>query len=160
MRSTGLGMIGGASAGTLLWIGYYRTVASIEPKKLPTFEVLRSGPVDFGDIYNVLAILGILALAAGLAAGAYTRERSWWSVSGPIVLACLYVGGVIIGLGIWRAYDVNLGVSARYALPMLPLVALIVPIGLQRRVGQAVYSAGCVGSAALSIWMITHVSLA
>lgn len=185
MRSTGLGMIGGALAGTLLWVGYYRTVASIEPKKLPTFDVLRSGPVDFGDIlnqaksflapltdsynpfaswngdiYNLLAILGILALAAGLAAGAYTRERSWWSVSGPIVLACLYVGGVIIGLGIWRAYDVNPGVSARYALPMLPLIALIVPAGLQRRVGQAVYSAGCVGSAALSIWMITHVSLA
>jgi len=182
---TGFGMMGGAVAGTLLWVGYYRAVATIEPKKLPTFDVLRGGPVNpgnilsqaksflapltdsynpfgvwNGEVYGLLATLGMLTIVAGLAAGAYARERTWWSVSGPIVLTCLFVGGIIIGVGIWRAYDINPGVSGRYALPMLPLVALIVPAGLQRRFGQAAYSVGCVGAAALSVWMITHVSLA
>jgi len=185
MRTTGLGMMGGAVAGTLLWVIYYRAAATIEPKKLPTFDVLRTGPVNLGNIlgqaksflapltdsynpfgvwngevYGLLATLGMLAIVAGLAAGAYVRERTWWSISGPIVLTSLYVGGVIIGIGIWRAYDINPGVSARYALPMLPLAALILPAGLQRRFGQTIYSVGCVGAAALSIWMISHVSLA
>lgn len=185
MRLTGLGMMGGAVAGTLLWVVYYRAVATIEPKKLPTFDVLRGGPVNVGNIlsqaksflapladsYNpfaawngevngLLISLGMFAIVAGLAAGAYARERTWWSVAGPIVLVCLYVGGAVIGIGIWRAYDINPGVSGRYALPMLSLAALIVPAGLQRRFGQIAYSAGCVGAAVLSVWMITHVSLA
>ena len=185
MRFTGLGMMGGSIAGTLLWVVYYRAVATIEPKKLPTFDVLRGGPVNMGNIlsqaksflapladsYNpfaawngevngLLISLGMFAIVAGLAAGAFSRERTWWSVAGPIVLVCLYVGGVVIGVGIWRAYDINPGVSGRYALPMLPLAALIITGGLQRRFGQAAYSVGCVGAAVLSIWMITHVSLA
>lgn len=185
MRSTGLGMISGAVAGTLLWVMYYRTVATIEPKKLPTFDVLRTGPVNIGNIlgqaksflapltdaynpfsawngevYGLLTTLTMLTIVAGLIAGAYSRERSWWAVSGTIVVVSLYLGGVVIGIGIWRAYDINPGVSARYALPMVPLVALIVPAGIQRHVGRIIYSLGCIGTAFLSIWMITHVSLA
>lgn len=185
LRTTGLGMMGGAVVGTLAWVAYYRSSATIEPKTLPTFDVLRTGPVNFGtllgqaesflapltdsynpfvawngEIYGLLATLSLLAIVAGLVGGAYSQEQSWWSFAGPIVLVCLYVGGVIIGFGIWRAYDINPGVSGRYALSMLPITALIMPAGIQRRVGQTVYSTGCVGAALLSIWMITHVSLA
>lgn len=185
MRLTGLGMMSGTLVGTLMWVAYYRAVATIEPKKLPTFDVLRTGPVNLGNIlgqaksflapltdsynpfgawngevYGLLATLGMLAIVAGLAAGAYARERTWWSVAGPIVLVSLYVGGVVIGVGIWRAYDINPGVSGRYALPMLPLLALIIPAGLQRRFGRIAYSVGCAGAAVLSTWMMTHVSLA
>jgi len=185
LRRTGIGMMSGSVIGTLLWVAYYRSVATIEPKTLPTFDVLRTGPVNFGNIlgqarsflnpltdsynpfsawngevYGLLGMFAMLALVAGLAAGAFTPERKWWSVAGPIVLACLYLGGVIIGIGIWRAYDINPGVSGRYALPMLPLVALIVPAALQRRAGRIIYSSGAFLFALLSLWMVSHVSLA
>ena len=185
LRRTGIGMMSGSVIGTLLWVAYYRSVATIEPKTLPTFDVLRTGPVNFGNIlgqarsflnpltdsynpfsawngevYGLLGMFAMLALVAGLAAGAFTPERKWWSVAGPIVLACLYLGGVVIGIGIWRAYDINPGVSGRYALPMLPLIALIVPAALQRRAGRIIYSSGATLFALLSLWMVSHVSLA
>ena len=185
LRKTGLGLILGSVGGTLLWVISYRALATIDPKRLPTFDVLRTGPVTpanilgqaktflamltdaynpfniwNGEIYGLLATLAMLVLVAGLAAGAFSTTRTWWTVIGPSVLALLYLGGVAIGVGIWRAYDINPGVSGRYALPMLPLVAVIISAGLQRKAAQWVYSAGCVCFAALSIWMITHVSLA
>ena len=185
LRRTGLGLISGSVVGTLAWVVYYRSVATIEPKTLPTFDVLRTGPVNLGNIfsqarsflsvltdsynpfavwngevYGVVGMFAMLAIVAGLAAGAFTPERTWWSIAGPIVLSCLYVGGVVIGIGIWRAYDINPGVSGRYALPMLPLIALVVPAALQRRTGRIIYSTGATVFAVLSLWMISHVSLA
>jgi hypothetical protein len=76
------------------------------------------------------------------------------------VLTSLYLGGVVIGIGIWRAYDINPGVSARYALTMLPLIALIIPAGIQRRGGRIIYGIGCAFLALINVWMISHVSLA
>lgn len=184
LATTGTALIAGAFFGTLAWVAYYRAMATIEPKKLPTFDVLRIDnmtpsvilhqarsflgiftesytpfAVWNGDVYTLLGFFTALAMVAGLVGGAYATIRKWWTVAGPIVLVALYVGGVVIGLGIWRAYDINPGVSARYALPMLPLAALVVPAGLQRRGGQLIYSSGCLVIATLFAWMIARVPL-
>ncbi len=185
MGKTGLSLIAGAVVGSLTWIIYYRAFATIEPKTLPTFDVLRGGPVNGvtfltqaksffapltdsyqpfsawnSDVYSLLQLAALIAVAAGLGAGAFVAKRTWCSVSGPPTLGLLYLAGVVIGYGIWRSYDINPGVSGRYALPMIPVVALIFAAGLQRRMGQWVVVIGSVGFAALSSWMILNVSLA
>jgi hypothetical protein len=185
LAKTGLGLIAGATIGTLAWIVYYRATATIEPKTLPTFDVMRIDNMTpsiilqqarsflgvltdsytpfgvwNGEIFSLVGFFATLAIVAGLAGGTFSSPRQWWSVAGPIVLACLYLGGVVIGVGIWRAYDINPGVSARYALPMLPLIALIIPAGIQRRGGRVIYGAGCLVLAVTNVWMISHVSLA
>jgi hypothetical protein len=162
-----------------VWILYYRAFATIEPKTLPTFDVLRGGPVDAvtflsqaksflspltdsyqpfsgwnPEIYSLMQLGVTVALIAGLAAGAFVAARTWWSVSGPPVLGLLYLAGIVIGYGIWRSYDINPGVSGRYALPMVPLIGLILAAGLRRKTGQWVLALGAVGLAMLSSWMI------
>ncbi len=185
MGKTGLSLISGAVTGSLAWIVCYRTFATIEPKALPTFDVLRGGPVNgitfltqaksflspltdsyqpFSawnpEIYSLLQLAVIIAVAAGLGAGAFVAVRTWWSVSGPPTLALLYVAGVVIGYGIWRSYDINPSVSGRYALPMVPVVALILAAGIQRRVGQRVLLISGTLFAFVSSWMILQTSLA
>jgi hypothetical protein len=182
---TGFALLGGAVAGSLLWIVYYRTFATIEPKSLPTFDVLRGGPVDTvtflsqaksflapltdsyqpfsewnPEVYALMQLVTIVAVVAGLGAGAFVAKRTWWSVSGPPTLGLLYIAGVVIGYGIWRSYDINPGVSGRYALPIVPVAALILAAGLQRRAGQWTLFIGGVVFAFISSWMILQTSLA
>ncbi len=185
MGKTGLSLIGGAVVGSLVWIIYYRVFATIEPKTLPTFDVLRGGSVNAttfltqaksffapltdsyqpfsvwnSEIYSLLQLAVIIAVAAGLGAGAFIAKRTWWSVSGPPTLGLLYSAGVVIGYGIWRSYDINPGVSGRYALPMVPVAALILSAGIQRRGGQWVAMIGGMTFAFVSVWMIIQTSLA
>ena len=86
---------------------------------------------------------------------AYSPTRT----SGPIVLAGLYAGGVAIGIGIWRTYDINPGVSARYALPMAPVLVLILCAGIQRATAQKVFALGAFAFSTMSVWMIIQTPL-
>ena len=184
-RKTGLYMLLGAVVGSAVWISYYRAMATLDPKKLPTFDILRTGSVTpwtilgqarsffsiltdtytpFAawntDAYALIGSMTAFVVIASLGSAAFTKQRAWWTTTGSVLLVSLYLGGVVIGTGIWFSYDVNPGVSARYALPMLPLVGLVVPAGIQRRSGQMVFVGGCVLFAGLSMWMMIRTSLA
>ena len=39
-------------------------------------------------------------------------------------LAALYIGGVLLGLGLWWTYNVDPGLVGRYGLSVAPLLAL------------------------------------
>jgi hypothetical protein len=184
-RNFGLAMVFGSVVGVFAWIIFYRLTATLDPRELPTFEILRSDAVTpwtiLGQARSFFSILTdaytpfsawnteayllagavvAFAVVAALSGGAFTKERSWWASSGPVILVGLYVGGIAIGTGIWLSYDVNPGVSARYALPMVPLVGLVASAGIQRRRGQIVYVGGCAVFAFFSMWMIFRTSLA
>jgi hypothetical protein len=168
----------------LAWVVYFNATATIAPETLPTFDVMRAPGFQFTTILNqamtffapftdsyqpfqfwntsvfdILHQISRYTLVAGCAAGVFVTSRKWWSAIGPLVLAGLYAGGVVIGIGIWRTYDINPGVSARYALPMVPVLVLILCAGIQRATAQKVFALGAFAFSAMSVWMIIQTPL-
>ena len=181
---TGAGLLVSSTAVTLAWVAYFNITATIPPKTLPTFDVLRDPnfrlttilnqamtffapftdsyqPFQFWNtsVFDVLHRTSMFVLVVGCAAGAFVAARQWWSGIGPLVLTGLYAGGVAIGFGIWRAYDINPSVSGRYALPMVPLLVLILCAGIQRPFGRKLFAAGAYAFSAMSVWMIIQTPL-
>jgi hypothetical protein len=68
-------------------------------------------------------LLGYLFIAGG-AAGLFVRRRQWNHWLGLLSLPALFVGGIVLGVGIWLTYDADPGLSGRYGLPLLPFLAL------------------------------------
>lgn len=67
--------------------------------------------------------LGYLFIA-GAAAGLFVRRRQWNHWLGLLSLPVLFVGGIVLGVGIWLTYNADPGLGSRYGLPVLPLMAL------------------------------------
>ena len=68
-------------------------------------------------------LLGYLFIAGG-AAGLFVRRRQWNHWLGLLSLPALFVGGIVLGVGIWLTYNADPGLSGRYGLPLLPFLAL------------------------------------
>jgi hypothetical protein len=181
---TGTALLVSSIAATLAWVVYFNATATIAPETLPTFDVMRAPGFQFTTILNqamtffapftdsyqpfqfwntsvfdILHQISRYTLVAGCAAGVFVTSRKWWSAIGPLVLAGLYAGGVVIGIGIWRTYDINPGVSARYALPMAPVLVLILCAGIQRATAQKFFALGAFAFSAMSVWMIIQTPL-
>ncbi len=134
-RRGGLGLILGALLPTAIWVGLSRSLATIPLEQIPAFDVLQGKPVNllviareallvlspltdaytpfaapFPNTYRVLAILlRVLVLGTALTGCLVWAKRGWWHDVGPVVVAGLYLGGVVLGIGIWRAYQVDPG---------------------------------------------------
>jgi hypothetical protein len=75
-------------------------------------------------------LLGYLFIAGG-AAGLFVRRRQWNHWLGLLTLPVLFVGGIILGVGIWLTYNADPGLGARYGLPLLPFLALALVVSVR-----------------------------
>jgi len=143
----------GALASAGAWIAVSRELAIINPKILPAFGALRTTPRGLGEIFReAVAMLGpvtdsynvyrptitsnnsnmetvineglrTLWLAGALAA-LFVHRRLWYHWMGLVSVATLYVGGVVLGVGLWLNYDIDPSLTGRYGLSVAPFLAL------------------------------------
>jgi hypothetical protein len=170
----GAALLAGGVLAALLWSLIHRSRALIDLQDEPTFEVLRGTPRTLGlvirqavELFRPLtglsggfvrlspdtldqnvqapfyAVLTYLLLGGALA-GLFVTVRRWSHVLGLIGFASLYVGGVVFGVGLMITYDIDPGLSGRYALSLGPLLLLVVAAALSGRWAQravAIYAA-------------------
>jgi hypothetical protein len=156
----GAALLAGGIFAALLWSVIHRSRALIDLQDEPTFEVLRGTPRTLGlvlreavELFRPLtglsggfvrlspdtldqnvqapfyAILTYLLLGGALS-GLFVAVRRWPHVLGLIGFASLYVGGVVFGVGLMITYDIDPGLSGRYALSLGPLLLLVVAAAL------------------------------
>ena len=77
-------------------------------------------------LYSVLTFLLIGAALSGL----FVSPRRWPHALGLIGVPVLYVGGVAFGLGPMLTYDIDPGLSGRYALSLGTLLVLVLAAAL------------------------------
>ena len=181
---TGFALIISSVIVTAIWTTYVGMRASILPSTLPTFTVLRSDdttlwslleqgtnmfiPLTGGfhpftlwnyEAFKLLNSVAICAVIAGCSAGIFVAKRQRWSVLGPLVLAGMYVGGLVEIAGFWRMYHLITPTEPRFALPMVPVLVLILCAGIQRATAQKVFAIGAFAFSAMSVWMIIQTPL-
>ena len=181
---TGIALIISSVIVTAIWTTYVGMKASISPPTLPTFAVLRTDSTTLWSLlqqgtnmfipltgkfnpftqWNYEAFkfhnsVAIFAVIAGCSAGIFVAKRQWWSVLGPLVLAGMYAGGLVEIAGFWRVYDLITPTEPRFALPMVPVLVLILCAGIQRATAQKVFALGAFAFSALSVWMIIQTPL-
>jgi hypothetical protein len=162
MRDGGALLIGGVVAAAL-WSLIHRSRALIDLTDEPTFDVLRGTPRTFGLLlreatelfrpltafggvlspdtldHNVQAafysVLTFLLIGAGLS-GLFVSPRRWPHALGLIAVPALYVGGVVFGFGLMRTYDIDPGLSGRYAVSLGSLLVLVLAAALAGKWGR------------------------
>ena len=80
-------------------------------------------------------VLGFLVIGAGLG-GLFVTPRRWNHVLGLISVAALYLGGLAFGLSLMLTYDIDPGLSGRYALSLGPLLILVLAASVAGRWSQ------------------------
>jgi hypothetical protein len=151
-------LVGGVVA-AVSWLIVSRQLNLINPKVLPSLNILRLAPVGVAHVASeaitllnplngsydpfrttatgtVLGtpsslsfelitgiVLQYLFIAAGFG-GLFVRRRQWSHWLGLLSICLLFVVGVILGIGIWRTYNADPGLSGRYGLSAAPLLAL------------------------------------
>jgi hypothetical protein len=75
-------------------------------------------------LQSITATIAECLLLVGGLAGFVVRPRKWPQWTGLLSIPVLYLGGIALGVAIWRTYDVDPGVTGRYALCAAPLLAL------------------------------------
>jgi hypothetical protein len=148
LRDGGVLFIGGLAA-AVIWIFLNRSLALIDPKQLGAFGILRThgvsvtlilreaiallGPTTDSFVSprtlgtNVQVVLSDLLrflLIAGALAGLFVSPRRWFHWLGLLILPVLLAGGFLFGLGLRINYAIDPSLSARYALPVAPLMIL------------------------------------
>jgi hypothetical protein len=161
-------LLAGAVLSALAWIIINRHLNLINPKTLPTFDILRMKPIRFSDIarealtmlnplgasfdpwrtntigrplasvlsrnlQTITSTLTQFLLIAGGLAGLFVHPRRWPHWLGLTSLATLYLGGIVLGVGVWRTYNANPSLSGRYGLAVAPLLVLALVAGLRGR---------------------------
>lgn len=63
-------------------------------------------------------------VVAGSAAALFVRRRQWSHWLGLVSMPVLFLGGIVLGVGIWRTYAANPGLDGRYGLSVAPLLIL------------------------------------
>jgi hypothetical protein len=145
-------LIGGA-ASAVTWVVVSQKLSLVNPRTFAVFDILRTHPVSLaliaGEALGLLAPatgsydpfrlhqsvqsanLAIIAatllmylLVAGGLAGLFVRRRQWFHWMGLVTVPLLYVGGVALGISIWRTYNTDPGLSGRYGMSLAPLLAL------------------------------------
>jgi hypothetical protein len=150
-------LLAGGIVASTLWAIVHRSRSLIDLTEEPTFESLRRFPrtvamvvreatglfTPLGEgalsdslsrsaqlpFYHVLSFLLIGAALAGL----FVSHRRWPHALGLILVPLLYVGGVVLGLGLMINYDIDPGLSGRYALSVAPLLALVLAASIEGR---------------------------
>ncbi len=156
----------GALLPVAIWAVIHRTRALIDPTDEPTLEVLRHTPRTLGLVIREAAelfrpltglaggfvplspetldsntqapfytVLGFLVIGAGLG-GLFVTPRRWNHVLGLISVAALYLGGLAFGLSLMLTYDIDPGLSGRYALSLGPLLILVLAASVAGRWSQ------------------------
>lgn len=77
-------------------------------------------------------VVGYLFLG-GAAAGAFVRRRQWYHWMGLFSIPVVFVGGLVMGIGIWLSYNADPGLGARYGLSLLPFMALALVAAVRGR---------------------------
>jgi hypothetical protein len=95
-----------------------------------SFDVFRTSAVapvvqtSSSQVQSLMGtLLGYLVVAGGLA-GLFVCPRKWSHWLGLISLLVLFVGGVVLGVSLFRTYDINPGLSGRYGLAVAPLLIM------------------------------------
>jgi hypothetical protein len=181
---TGIALIVSSVIVTAIWTTYVGMKASISPPTLPTFAVLRSDTTNLGsllqqgtnmfipltgkfhpftvwnyEVFELLNSVAVCAVIAGCSAGIFVQKHQWWSVLGPLVLAGMYAGGLVEIAGFWRVYNLITPTEPRFALPMVPILVLILCAGIQRATAQKVFALGAFAFSAMSVWIIIQTPL-
>jgi hypothetical protein len=180
--------VGGGLA-VVVWLIVYRSVALINPRDLPTFDVLRTGPMGLSliasEAVTLLApltgsfvayrssaaaippesflsqnlqvvfstVLQYVVVAGGLA-WLFVRPRQWSHWLGMVTLPALYIGGVVLGVSVYRTYDANPGLSGRYGLALAPLLVLGLVGSLRSRASKGAVGALAVSAVGLSFYFM------
>jgi hypothetical protein len=100
-------------------------------------------------VQTITATVAECLLLVGGLAGFFVRPRRWPQWTGILSLLILYVGGIGLGLAIWRTYDADPGVTGRYGLCVAPLLALALGATLRRQwaiYGMWIFSVVTVGA--------------
>jgi hypothetical protein len=157
LRDGGVLFIGGVAA-AVIWILVNRSLALIDPKQLGAFAILRTHGVSAALILRealsllsptfesfvtprtlssnlqvVFADLVRFLLIAGAAAGLFVSPRRWFHWLGLLIIPVLIVGGFLFGLGLRINYAIDPSLSARYALPVAPLLILTLVAAVRDR---------------------------
>ncbi|HVB91470.1 MAG TPA: hypothetical protein VND70_05155 [Acidimicrobiales bacterium] len=83
-----------------------------------------AGTFDSLNLQPITATLTeYLFLAVGLT-GIFVTPRRWPHWLGLLSLLVLYVGGIVLGFGVWHTYSADPSVGGRYGLCVAPLLAL------------------------------------
>ena len=94
----------------------------------------RAVPPESLQSINLQAIMAklleYLLLAGGLA-GLFVRRRAWYHWLGLVSVPLLYVGGVALGVSIWRSYAMDPGLSGRYGIAVAPFLAVALVAALR-----------------------------
>ena len=150
-----------------LWTVAHRSRALIDLTDEPTFDALRGTTRTLGLVIREAAelfkpltglsggfvglspdtldqnaqapfysMLSFLLIASGLA-GLFVSPRRWQHTLGLIAVPSLYIGGVVFGLGLMTTYDIDPGLSGRYALSLGALLVLVLAASLTGRWARA-----------------------
>ena len=111
------------------------------------------------EVFELLNSVAVCAVIAGCSAGIFVQKHQWWSVLGPLVLAGMYAGGLVEIAGFWRVYNLITPTEPRFALPMVPILVLILCAGIQRATAQKVFALGAFAFSAMSVWIIIQTPL-
>jgi hypothetical protein len=150
-------LLAGGIVASTLWAIVHRSRSLIDLTEEPTFDSLRQVPRTVGLVvreaaelftplgegalsdslsrnaqvpfYHVLTFLLIGAALSGL----FVSHRRWSHALGLILVPLLYIGGLVLGLGLMINYDIDPGLSGRYALSMAPLLALVLAASIEGR---------------------------
>ena len=161
------------------WAVFVSRTTQVPLDTLAPFEVLRGGKVTIQLIMNQ-ALVGLrpltqsfapfngvdrdlisvvnffvdFSLLFACAAGIFLVSRTWWSVTGPLILLGQYLGTIALGISFWLTYNINPGLSSRYGLSVVPLMVLVLCAGIQRKytkIGVSMASAAIAGIYAVNI---------
>jgi hypothetical protein len=161
------------------WAVFVSRTTQVPLDTLATFEVLRGGKVTIQLIMNqalvglrpltqsfapfngvdrdLIAVVNFFvdfSLLFACAAGVFLVTRTWWSVTGPLILLGQYLGTFALGISFWLTYNINPGLSSRYGLSVVPLMVLVLCAGIQRKytkIGLSMASAAIAGIYAVNI---------
>jgi hypothetical protein len=97
-------------------------------------------------------LIEYLFVAAGLGLAFVGKPRQWSHWLGAASLAALYLGGLVLGIGLWRTYNVDPSLAGRYGLSVAPLLGLALMAGLRGR-----WMVGALWAFALSLFGLTVV---
>jgi hypothetical protein len=85
------------------------------------------------DLQAITATLVEYLVIAGGLSGIFAKRKNWAHWTGLLSLVLLYLGGMVLGIGLWRTYDVDPSLSGRYGLSVAPLLALALASTLRGR---------------------------
>jgi hypothetical protein len=91
------------------------------------------GPTISLNLQTMTAkLVEYLFVASGLGV-AIVEKRQWSHWLGGASLVGLYLGGLVLGIGLWRTYNVDPSLSGRYGLAVAPLLGLALVANLRGR---------------------------